>query len=406
MAASEPHRPDRPAAISLRQSVKGAEGGRAPESLQQWPAVAIIVLNWNGWRETIRCLASVRRITYPDYQVIVVDNGSTDDSVQRIQEWAAGGIDDGYGTVQGRSSNSMLQVTYSEREARLGGLPRGEQALEQAAPARRLVVILNEANLGFAAGNNVGIRYALARRFPFVNLLNSDVVVESGYLTSLVGSLSPASQWSVVGPKILYTTRKDMIWYAGGRVQLWRARGRHVGFRERDGRHWRGIRETEYVPGCCLLAKSQVFAFVGLLDEDFFFGAEDIDLALRARRLGFRFAVNLDARVYHEGHLRWKDESPNLVYYFNKYRLLLLRKRGKPFQQWLGFCLYGLTRLPKLSLLSIRGQRDLVRRELGSIKDFLLGRYGDYDRCQASQRGATGTSSGSERMGVEPRRTT
>lgn len=356
------------------------DAARPPEA---WPKVAIIVLNWNGWRDAIACLESLQDITYPNYQIIVVDNGSTDDSVDRLQAWASGEQPVESAQTPGRSPRQTRMVIYSQREAELGGDAGDERALQQVAPSRRVVMILNRANLGFAAGNNVAIRYAIARRFPYVNLINNDVSVQPTYLTTLVQSLGSGARWSGVGPKVLYATREGRIWYAGGRVKLWRAGGDHVGLRQPDSPSWSGVYDTGFVPGCCFLVKSCVFASVGFLDEDFFFGLEDVDYALRARRRGFQFAVNLDATVYHNARVRWDGEHPKLAYYHNKYRLLLLKKHGTPLQQLLGFCVVALTRVPKFAWLLVQRQRALVLYELRSIRDFLLGRYGDYDRHQA-----------------------
>lgn len=383
----------------MRDEARRQEAGQKVKQRESWPKVAIVVLNWNGWRETIGCLESLQDITYPHYQIVVVDNGSTDYSVHRIRAWAAGNLHLEPEHARGPSLRPLRVVTYAERDARLGGRQKEERALEGVPAARRLVMIVNEANLGFAAGNNVAIRYALERGFPYVNLMNNDVVVESSYLTTLVQTLEHDSRWSGVGPKILHAAPEHTIWYAGGWPKLWRAGADRIGLGQPDGPKWSGVHDTGYVPGCCLLAKSSLFASVGLLDEDYFFGAEDIDYALRARRNGFRFAVNLDARVYHRPGIRLSDDDAMRAYHFNKYRLLLLRKRGTPVQRLIGFFVFALTRVPKFARLCVQRRWGLLRQELQALWDFLLGRYGAYDRLQARLAGTSRGRARSEGVG-------
>jgi GT2 family glycosyltransferase len=152
------------------------------------PLVAISILNWNGWRDTLECLESVRRLDYPNYLTVVVDNGSWDDSAERIKAWAHENLGAGH-----------VLADYAQEIAFQGGDPQTEQALEYAPSPARLALIRNEENLGFPGGNNVSIHYALKRprAADYVFPLNNDTAVEEDCLTHLVGAAQKSGAGTV-----------------------------------------------------------------------------------------------------------------------------------------------------------------------------------------------------------------
>jgi len=345
------------------------------------PKVAIIVLNWNGWRDTIECLESLQRITYPNYQVIVVDNGSTDNSVEQIKAWARREIEIRSKFFTGSGSKATI-VEYTCPEA--GGVHGLEGQLEMLPSAQRLVLIRNKENLGFAAGNNVAIRYALLRHYPYIGLLNNDTIVDPDFLRVLIQTLENNPHWMAVLPKILDKDTPTRIWYAGGKLKLWRANAMRLGIKQNDNSSWTGERETGCVTGCCLIARKSWFENVGLLDEDFFFGIEDWAHSWVAKKCGLLFGVNLDAKIYHKCAGSLEEGNPIYAYYYNKNRLLILKKHGSLVEQVLGFSFYAFTRPIKFVGLLLRGRIGMVRAELRAVRDFLAARYGDYDRKMAN----------------------
>ena len=145
--------------------------------MQTHPLVAISILNWNGWQDTLECLESVQRLDYPNFLTVVVDNGSSNGSADKIKAWAEDNLGPGH-----------VFADYSRETALAGGDPETEHALKHASSSARLVLIRNEENLGFTGGNNVSIHYALhrARQAGFVFLLNNDSRVSANCLTNLV----------------------------------------------------------------------------------------------------------------------------------------------------------------------------------------------------------------------------
>ena len=209
-----------------------------------WPSVAIILLNWHGWRDTLACLASLEKLDYPNYQIVVVDNGSTDDSVERIHE-------------------AYPQLTLLETGK----------------------------NLGFAGGNNVGIRYALERGVDYVWLLNNDTIVEANTLSALVATAEANPRIGAVGSVLYYMDRPEKVQaWGGGRVSLWSGRSWHL---TSPGR-------LDYLTGASLLLRWEALEHVGLLDEGFFMYWEDTDYGFRLRKAGFRLEVAEDSRIWHK----------------------------------------------------------------------------------------------------------
>ena len=216
------------------------------------PHVSIIVLNWNGLKDTIECLESLRKVTYPNYEVTVVDNASEGNDVEVLREKFAGYVH----------------------------------------------VIQNDKNYGFAAGNNIGIRHALQQDPGYVLLLNNDTAVDPGFLEELVGVAVANTKLGILCPKIYWYHQPDDVWFEGGfKVNLWRGtctRNRRLDFSQ-------PIIPSEVATGAAMLIRRETIEKIGLLPEDHFFGVEDFDYSLHALREGLSIAVATKAKVWHKG---------------------------------------------------------------------------------------------------------
>ena len=148
------------------------------------PKVSIIILNWNGWRDTIECLESLYQITYPNYDVIIVDNGSEDGSIQKIKEYAESKIKVESKFFEYSSENKPIKIIeYTREEAEAGG--GKEKEITDLPSNKKMIIIKNEKNYGFAEGNNIAMRYALKALNPdYILLLNNDTVVDCLLYTS------------------------------------------------------------------------------------------------------------------------------------------------------------------------------------------------------------------------------
>jgi len=230
--------------------------------MEDWPKVYIIVLNWNGWQDTVECLESLRRLSHPNYQIVVIDNGSTDGSVDKIKAWA---------------KNSSL------------------------------VLLETGKNLGYAGGNNVGLRYALSRGdFGYAWVLNNDTVVHPDALTHMVVRMREKPEAGICGASILQYYYPDKIDTIGGsKYDRWFAQafglesGKKFDFGHPE-KYQKLERKMDYVAGSSTLVSRQFLLDIGLLCEDYFLFFEEIDWATRARG---RYQLTLAPKsiIYHKG---------------------------------------------------------------------------------------------------------
>ena len=251
------------------------------------PLVYVITLNWNRRDDTLKFLAAFSQLTYPRYRILVVDNGSTDDSVQAI----------------------AARFPYVKQ-------------------------IVNRRNLGFAAGANVGIRQALARGADFVFLANNDTFIAPDALDLLVDA-ALASDVGLAAPKIYYASDPQRIWSVGG----WRNGVTMEIAACRRGQPDAGLCEdpfeVDFVTGCGMLMRRQCLEEIGLFDDRFFMYYEDSDYCLRVRLAGYRVLIVPQARMWHRvATSSGGSDSPMERYYMARSSVLFFRKHVRGWR-WL-----------------------------------------------------------------------
>jgi GT2 family glycosyltransferase len=263
--------------------------------------VCIILLNWNNWPDTLECLESLFQMDYPDFKVVVCDNGSTDGSPDKIRAWAAGDLD----ILAERSAiescgtpcvKPVAMVEYDREVAEQGGLDE--------LVGGRLFLICNGSNLGFAGGNNVGLRYALrSSEIDYCWVLNNDTVVAVDALQRLVDRMSESPTPGICGSTILEYRHPERINALGGAIySRWLGLAWHLG----RGRKWpkeigAGTIEKRmnYVVGASMFVSREFLLKVGLMEESYFLYFEELDWAMRARDL-FPLVWAPESLVYHK----------------------------------------------------------------------------------------------------------
>lgn len=307
-----------------------------------YPKVSIIILNWNGWRDTIECLESLYQITYPNYDVIVIDNGSKDESIEKIKEYCEGKIKVKSKFFEYDPSNKPIKVIeYTREEAEAGG--GKEEEIADLPSNRKLVLIKNEKNYGFAEGNNIGMRYALKALNPdYILLLNNDTVVDKRFLDELVKVAESDEKIGIVGPKIYYYNEPRKIQHAGGIINMWTGRRYMRGCGEIDNIKYNKLMPVDFITGATLLIKRDVIYNIGLLDPEYFSYTEDIDWCYRTTKSGYRILYVPNAKVWHKVSATTGGEMSDTSLYYISRNTIIFMKKNANFYQWPTYILFSL----------------------------------------------------------------
>ena len=266
------------------------------------PSVSIIILNWNGWRDTVECLESVYQIDYPNYYVIIVDNGSENESLVKIKDFCLGKIQNPSSLFKYLLDNKPVKVLeYTRQDAESGG---GTEDLISYLPSdKRLILIKNEKNYGFSEGNNIAMRYALnALNSEYFLLLNNDTTVDRQFLKELVKFAIIDDTTGLVGPKIIdYQSKK--IQSVGGKISLFNLRTPFIsiGYGECDNNQYNQIKTRDWLLGCCLLIPTYAIKNVGFFNADLFAYCEDVDLSIRMKKNNYKNFYCPTAVIWHKG---------------------------------------------------------------------------------------------------------
>jgi GT2 family glycosyltransferase len=299
---------------------------RPPDPL---PSVAVIVLNWNGTADTMECLSSVVRADYPRCEIIVVDNGSSPSPADRIR-------------------TDFPSVTY----------------------------VATPQNLGYAGGNNIGIRYALEHEHDYAFVLNNDTVVAPDFLTAAVRVAGSDARIAAVGGKVLLYDDPGTVWVTYGRLTFRKGLVHLIGYLQRDDGRFEQRRDVQWVPGVAMLLRGTAIQQIGLFDETFFAYHEDVDWCTRARRGGWRVVYTPDVRVLHKAH-RSSGGSGFVTprqYLAGRNMVLFVRKHARWYQA-VQFLLFQVTTLPLQFLWRwLRGERRGVVLKVRGMLDALRGR--------------------------------
>lgn len=293
------------------------------------PLIITVILNTNRRDDTLEALASLKKNTYNNHQVIVLDNASTDGSIDAIRK--------------GFPDSKIIELTE---------------------------------NLGYAGNNNVGIDAAMDMGADWVFVLNEDTVLAADCLDKLIEAAQSDPQIGVLGPMVYHYDEPGVIQSAGGSLgPLWQSR--HIGQNEDDKGQYDRMREVEWISGCAILVKRQVIEQVGALDTRFFYYWEETEWCLRARRNGWRVFHAPQAKLWHKGVQRDYAPKPSVTYYSTRNRLLMLSKHHAPIKIWLHAVwqiirtLTSWTFRPKWR--SMHGHRDAM---VQGVMDFLRQRWG------------------------------
>lgn len=292
------------------------------------PSVAIILVNYNGYKDTVECVDSLRRIDYTNRKIIIVDNGSTDGSIDKLR------------------------------------------LLED----EKIIIINANDNLGFSGGNNIGIQYAVNNGFRYVLLLNNDTVVEKEFLSELVNTSQENNDSVAVTSKILYEFDRKTIWYAGGTFSEKTSRTSSRGIGEIDTGKYDNSEVVTFVSGCCMLLPTKVINQIGYMSEEYFLYSEDTDLCCKIRSYGYRLIYQPNSVIYHKVSASTKKLNALMTCYIIRNKLILIKKHINRKYKLLAYLYITLESLKR----AVCGEYTLLS-VVNAYKYFCHGQFGKLD---------------------------
>jgi len=282
--------------------------------MKNYPKVFVVVLNYNGGNFIKKCLTSVFKNDYPNFEVVMVDNNSNDGSLE------------------------MAKSNFSKAD-----------------------FIKNEENFGYAAGNNVGIRYSLERMADYVCILNNDTEVEKDFISRLVETMEKDNEVGIASP-VIFNGKNKQVWFSKGKINWLKMKVIHSANIET-----KDVYESDFISGCAMMISSEVFNEVGLLDENFFLYWEDADFSYRVKKAGFKNVIVTASWAYH--FEKSQDNLENKTYWLVISGLIFFKKHTPLFlKPWIKG--YVLLRKIKNFWDVLRGKNKLAKVVKKAYKDF------------------------------------
>lgn len=246
-------------------------------------SVAIILVNYNGTKDTNECIKSLLTVEYEPLWIIVVDNGSP--------------------------TKFILNKEFEDK--------------------KNIICLTSDCNLGFSGGNNLGIKYAIdILHIKYITLLNNDTVVEPDFLKKLM-EVEERNSPCIVGGSIFYYFNKKLIWYAGGEYNRATGETIHIGFNDTHFSDDKNEKEVTFITGCLMLFSSSVVEKIGCLPEEEFLYYEDTDYCCKALDSGIKLIYAPEAVIYHKVSASTKHKSTLQNYYMIRNGLYIINKYGK-----------------------------------------------------------------------------
>ncbi len=299
------------------------------------PKVIITIVNWNGKEDTCDCIDSLKKLDYKNYEIAIVDNGSSDGSPEYISE------------------------RFPD-----------------------LKIILNSKNLGVGEGHNTGIRYALGRGADYILVVDNNAIVDPNALSVLIDAAESDKKIAVVGGKVYYY-KKNILNSAGGLVD--RRNGITIarGYMQEDKGQFDKIEEVDWLQGVYFLLKVDIYKEIGFFDPDYFILCNDADLCFRAKQSGYKVVYVPKALAWHkaESTTFGSYESARYRYYHVRNRLIFIKKNMDERKRALFIALMEILRELFAYLKALRRPENFkyiqyIKAATCAIIDFILKRYG------------------------------
>lgn len=262
-------------------------------------SVAVIILNWNGWKDTVECLTSVLQSNYSCYYIILIDNHSSDGSIEQLIDWASGKnpfqIESSFAELTAQKLHKPLSLYFFAYENQNFWDELCSTFKDRSIDFRSIILIQNHENVGFAAGNNLGIKIdQILFKSDYLYLLNNDVVVEPDTMKNLVNTLEENSGVGAATSAIYHYSEPQKIANLGGQLLGWGIQRYYTKPTSEK------IKYITFTSGCSLMIRRSIIEKYGSLSENFFFGEEDFEFSLRLKKNKVPLVCATRSKVYHK----------------------------------------------------------------------------------------------------------
>lgn len=323
--------------------------------------LAIVILTWNDHKNTIKCLKSIINQLKKDKKIILVDNNSSEKFFNKTINW--------------------LNKNYKKKVHRKI-FNKIEKIPEFILSSKSVFIIKNKNNLGCGYGHNTGYKFALKNKFKFIARIDNDMIVPKKFFERILENFSNKTI-QAISPKILYTKFPNMIWWMGTNINHNLKFDKHM--RDyphglKDKKIYNGIVETDAIAGCASVMRSSRLRKVGLSDKDFFYGPEDIEFSKRIYLRKGSLMVDRNIKIFHSVTQSFINLEERKIYYEYKYRLLLIKKIGTTMDKVIGYIFSIIKSLLYILISFKKKHRAKLRPVFLAWLDFILNRYGEYDR--------------------------
>ncbi len=295
------------------------------------PKVFLLILNWNKPLDTIECIDSCLKLDYDNYEILLVDNHSEDDSV------------------------AQLKNRYP-----------------------KIHLVVNSENLGYAGGNDVGLQYALKQNADFILILNNDTVLDPQMLSLLVQAAKDHPKAGLLAPKVLYYDDPSLINSLGTSMDWFRMRPYLGECHRKDTGNYDPILHKDILVGCALLVPKKTIERIGIIDEKFFLFHEEADWCFRSLRAGFENLVVPKAVIYHKASKTMREFSSTTHYYSTRNFLYMARRNASflnHIKMYFGLLYYVLKHIPMFFSKDM-AKRKLAQAFFGGLQDYYSNRMG------------------------------
>ena len=323
--------------------------------------LAIVVLTWNDYKNTIICLKSIINQLQPDQKLFLIDNNSKSYIFDKTYVWLS------------KNYNNKFNKTIINANYKISNLILKKKSI---------FILKNIKNLGCGLGHNPGYKLAVKNDFKFVARIDNDMLVPKKFFLKIIKNFDNKTVQGV-SPKILYKSNRKLIWWMGtkiGNSLKFQTHMRDYPHALKDNKKYSGIKKTDSIAGCASIMRCSRLKKVGFSDRDFFYGPEDIELSRRIFTVDGSLIVDRNLKIYHSISRSFLNFDNRRVYFEYKYRLVLIKKIGTLLDKIFGYSTSAIKLIMYVVLVFNERHRYKIFPVFLALMHFYQNKLGDFDR--------------------------